>query len=378
LGLSALWAGFPSAAAPLTVEAIPASLLISARLIQSIMGAAVVGLAYSTTRRLSDRHAAGLVAAGALALSPAFVREAAYIRTESTFILFLTAAIWLYLIAVRTSSRVSLPLAGVALGLACLTRPIAFLMAAALILPVVWKARGRGDRVGAALLVAGFALTTLPWFVYLGSTTGRPIPEGLASNLWIGAVGEGRWEGNLIVDQRRQAFGGDSGSYLQEFVRIVRADPLGWLTLRARNLTAAVLTPHGTIDLPGPSIKRMVGQWVAGDRSLQGLGGIFGQESFPLKLLIYAFHYFALVVGAIGAWVSRRRWRSFYPVSMGIVGLAVPYSLLTVEPRYLFPAEVFLWILAAVGAIALWARIAPGRGRSRAASPASSREAPPR
>jgi hypothetical protein len=149
-----------------------------------------------------------------------------------------------------------------------------------------------------------------------------------------------------------EGFRDESGGYVREALRSIAADPLGWLALRARNLGVAVLTPHGTSDLGGPSIKLLAASWLRDDGSLRGLWGIMAARNFTLKLVIYAFHYYALILAAAGAVVSIRRWRERFVIYAVIAYLLAAYGLLTVLPRYLFPAEVFLWILAGVGAAA--------------------------
>ena len=70
---------------------------------------------------------------------------------------------------------------------------------------------------------------------------------------------------------------------------------------------------------------------------------------FWLKLSIYLFHYAALGFAVPGLMIALRRWRQYYSV-LAIVGyLLGAYGVLTVSPRYLFPAEVFVWVFAAVG-----------------------------
>jgi hypothetical protein len=90
------------------------------------------------------------------------------------------------------------------------------------------------------------------------------------------------------------------------------------------------------------------------------------------KLIIYIFHYTALIFGVVGAWLALRNWRSFFTPIAVIVYFIGTYGLLTILPRYLFPAEVFLWILAGVGIAAVWERVFRGqtKGAGRAPAPA--------
>ena len=49
-----------------------------------------------------------------------------------------------------------------------------------------------------------------------------------------------------------------------------------------------------------------------------------------------------------------KRWREAYALYAVVGYLVAVYAVLTVLPRYLFPAEIFLWVFAAAGLI--WTR----------------------
>jgi hypothetical protein len=64
------------------------------------------------------------------------------------------------------------------------------------------------------------------------------------------------------------------------------------------------------------------------------------------KAAVYLWHYAALALAVVGLGRSRPRRRET-AVIVAVIGyfLAV-HSVLFVLPRYLFPLEVFLWVLA--------------------------------
>ena len=380
VGLALLWLVFPTATEPVGVESIPAAYLTLVRLSQVALSLFVVGLGYLLARGLTASHAAGMVTAVGLGLGPAFIMEPVHILTEPVFMALMTLGVWLYIRGMRSPSRAGFALTGFVLALSALTRPVTLLFPAVLI-PHMWTdRRSTGARRGLPWLLGAFALMLLPWSIYLQRTTGSFLPEGFASNLWIGAVGEGQWEGSATLDQWRQEFGGEDGSYVQEALRVIASDPIGWLTLRARRLAAAVLTPHGMSDLSGPSIKLLFGEWLARGMPLDGLWVIASAPHFPLKLVIYLIHFAALGLGGVGAWISLRRWRDVYAILAGGLYLVAAYAFLTILPRYLFPAEVFLWVVAAAGALWLSHRLhrnpRPGPPRDGPADTALPSDAP--
>jgi 4-amino-4-deoxy-L-arabinose transferase-like glycosyltransferase len=356
LFLAFVWSFFPGSPEPLGIGIVPGAALLLARLVQIGLSLLVVGWGYRLAREVGGSHRAGMITAIGLGIGPAFVIEPVYILTEPLFIALLTAAVWLYTRAGKAPSTERFALAGLVFGLAALTRPVAMLLPVVLVPHLANVHRAQGWRRYAAALLGAFALTLLPWMIYLARSTGNPLPEGFSSNLWIGAVGDGQWQGTVANYQQRQTFGGEREDYIPEALRIILADPLGWIALRARNFVAAVATPHGTSDLGGPSIKDLFAEWLAQGRSLEGLRSVVGAPNFGMKLVIYAFHAFALAFGAGGAWILRKRWREAYGVVAVIVYLGAAYFPLTVMPRYLFPAEVFVWVLAGVGLTGLWGR----------------------
>ncbi len=354
IALACLWLLFPMAPQPLEMALIPPAYLALIRLVQIGLSLLLVWFGYQLARRLSGRHSAGMIAAIGLGLGPAFVIEPIYVLTEPIFMALIALWAWLYLRAQSSPSSRGFALVGFALSMAALARPVVLLLPLVLVphLLLTYGRREGTKRLGA--LLGAFALPLLPWAFYLYRATGSVAPQGFLSNLWMGAVGSGIWEGTLTMYQRSQAFGADSAGYAREALNAIVSHPLQWLFLRAGNLAAAILTPHGTSDLAGPSVKQLFGAWLSGDRTASGLLAIAGSVNFSLKLAVYVFHYFALVLGTLGACVSIRRWREAYALYAVIGYLAAVYAILTVLPRYLFPAETFLWAFAAAGLA--WAR----------------------
>ena len=70
-------------------------------------------------------------------------------------------------------------------------------------------------------------------------------------------------------------------------------------------------------------------------------------DNFVPKLILYLFHYAALIGGLIGIWLYRRRWRVALPMIGLIAYLTLVHLALYALPRYLFPTELFWWVFAA-------------------------------
>lgn len=348
--LSALWLPFPGAIEPVRADLIPSTYLTLVRLVQVGFGVLTVLAGSRLAWRLTNDTRAVRVVAIGLGLGPAFVMQPFQILTESLFMLVLAVAILLHVRVQRDPGSATMSAEAVAFGLATLVRPVVWLFPfVAAIHLVAVKGRHTGGRWAGALLGV-YLMVLAPWHAYLQVATGHPVPQGLLSNFWIGAVGEGRWMGSRAMDERRRTFEGGENDYATEALAAIRGDPLRWARLRATRLAEAILQPHGTADLSGPSAKAAFATVVHGDARASAVVSLLGSGSFWLKAAIYVFHFTALVLGGAGMWRARGAWRDWYAPYAIVVYLCAVYGLLTVLPRYLFPAEMFLWVFAAAAA----------------------------
>jgi hypothetical protein len=355
--LGAVWLGFPGHPEPLEPGAIPAAYLWAVRALQALVAVLTVGMAHALSRRMvSDPRAALLTTVG-VGLGPAFVIEPFMVRTETLFMGLFAAALLAYVVAQRRRGAAWTAMSGVLLGLAVLTRPILLPFPLALAALLALRHGRAGLRRAGTLLVA-CALTLLPWHVALYRGTGRALPEGLGANLLSGATEEGRpMERARLHEAERRA---PTGLVWAAIDRIAE-DPVRWIGVRSRNVLDGIVQPHGTSDLAGPSVKEAARRWLAEDRSLARAWAIAARPGFAAKAAIHAFHFGALALALLGAWGSRARWREWLPIYLAIGYLVLAYGTLIVIPRYLFPATVFLWVLAGSGFTWAW----PSRDRPR-------------
>ena len=135
---------------------------------QALEGVAAVGLLYATVRRTSG-HLAGLLAGGALAITPVAVLMFRFDHPDALLVLLLVAAAYCTVRATEKASPGWLMLAGAAVGFGFLTKMLqAFLVLPALgLVYLVAAPTGLGRRIvhlGAAL---GAVLVSAGWFVAL-------------------------------------------------------------------------------------------------------------------------------------------------------------------------------------------------------------------
>lgn len=333
----------------------PAGAIVAIRVFQAILATATCYFAYRLALLLTGRTSAGLIAAGALAIAPAFIIETAQILTETTYIFLVAGGMWLYLESITRRDRgsaanppggrggLALLLGAAALfGLATLTRAVllAFPLALAVYLLIVrqgWK--------WAALFLLVYVLVVSTWTVYSLARWNRFViaGDGLEAMFYLGTTD---WKGPQGTDQQLAEVSPEL-NYTEGAQAAIGKDPLGWLRRRVDELAGAYLQPHGVTFYPGESLRSLALDWLRGDRSIAGLLALTHGDAFWPKLVLYVLHYVALLGGLAGMWLYRRQWRVALPLIGSIAYLTLVHLALLALPRYLFPNEIFWWVFTA-------------------------------
>jgi 4-amino-4-deoxy-L-arabinose transferase-like glycosyltransferase len=179
--------------------------------VQLVFSVAVVGLVYSLAQLLLSRRLA-LFAALVLAIDPASIVFANQMMTETLFAFFLTLALALIVVAMRRRDAVVAAAAGLAIGLAALTRPVAAYLPLVLGPAIVLVGR-RQKRVSLSMTVAvvlGFTLPVGGWIVRNANATGVATISTIEGyNMWhyraVGALeetGEKPWDARAIAEAK--------------------------------------------------------------------------------------------------------------------------------------------------------------------------------
>ncbi|PWT93987.1 MAG: hypothetical protein C5B54_00900 [Acidobacteria bacterium] len=357
--LAGTWMIFPNTPFPTTVEMVPAAYVFSLCLAQIMLSILMIRWTYQIAQSLKLSHGSSMIAAIGIGLGPAFVMESPLILTETVFMAFLIFAIWLYQRSLENTSKTGFALAGIAFGLAALTRPILLLFPLLLIPHLSFYFKSSIRYVYSIVLLGGSLLILVPWGIYLYQGTGAWLPEGFSSNLWIGTVANGRFQGPQVTDQLRRGIPDSNIRYIQEALKNIAANPVHWLSLRGSNIGLSLLQPHATDNFPNLHFKQALWSWFNNERSFSAFIQIVQLPGFWMRVLIYCFHYAALMFGFAGAWFSRHDWRRFYVPFAVILYFFLSYGVLTILPRYVFPAQIFFWLFAGVGIMAAWQRLRP-------------------
>ncbi len=341
------------------------------RVLNALMGAALCGFVYVLGNRYFNARA-GLLAALVLAFNPMFIIEAGNVLTESVFLFLLFGALALY--AQAEASRLPplrlMVLVGVLLGLAILTRAAALLLPVVLIVHLAYLYRRQALPLIGALLIA-YTMTLSTWTIYNLIKWNRFVigADGLLANIYIGTT-DG-WCGPQCIDQRAGITGsGDNQTkYAQGALASITGDPVGYVRRRLSNIGEALLQPYNTVYYPGESIKNIIVAWWGQGHPLSEIARITDSEAFWPKLALYIFHYVALIFGLIGLLIGLRQFWPRLPAYGTLLYFVALHTILTANPRYLFPAEPIWWLFAAYALVRLVTALLPDQHRTEAKSP---------
>ncbi|MFQ5599563.1 MAG: ArnT family glycosyltransferase [Candidatus Krumholzibacteriia bacterium] len=309
----------------------------------------------------------GLVAALLAAVNPTWIFMTNLLASENLFSVWLALGL---LLAIRTWRHTrGLAVAGAVFGLGALTRAIGLLVPVVVALWLRGRAPGRRARLrSAAWMLGACALVIVPWTLRNALVVGSPaiVCFGGGINFYFGhnEVGVGYRD----LAQTPMAHLADQASIdrmgYRLGLRYIADDPLGFMTRGARKIVdlfgIPVYAPHGNsaILLPDgwrsdPVLNRIAQELRARQRAKNRyLDGIFTQ--------LAAVHSYLILVGALAA--ALILWGRLPAELRLMVYLSLywlgSHALFWGQPRFRYPMELFLTLLAAF-AIAQWIRRQP-------------------
>jgi len=248
-GPSAHWPpGYPAALSPLYL--LTHDSLLSARLLNVVVGSLTVVLVYFLGARVFNRRV-GLLAAGLLAIFPGQIFATSLIMTEPLFTLLFVLALTVAVHTLLGDGEGRLwhaLLVGTLIGAATLVRGEALLLAA--VIPVIIFLHRRSPRVAlthSSLILLGAAVVILPWTARNIAKMHAPIiiSTSAAEALWVGHH-EGA-TGRIADFTANEAFEGmpnpdyevkTNNEALRQALRFMRDNPVEELTLIPRRFVA--------------------------------------------------------------------------------------------------------------------------------------------
>jgi 4-amino-4-deoxy-L-arabinose transferase-like glycosyltransferase len=306
---------------------------LAARLLQGIIGSALLCfLVYRIGRRVVNEDT-GLVAAGLTAVYGYFIYYNVALMTETFFIVLVLLTLYLSLELQEEPTLVRWAGLGLSLGLAGLLRQTVLLFALLLLVWLFLELRGRGIRWGYfAVPVAIIVLLVAPWtlrnylvyrgFLLLNSNAGYALYASNNSDLGTD------WRNEVVVVPVPEELKGRNEAELdralaQKGINLILADPERYLWL--------------SLDKTLEYFKF----WPSSDSSrISNLNRVF---SFGL--------YLPFMIVGLG--LSVLRWRNFVPLYLFIVIHTGIHLLSWPSLRYRLPVDAVLMVFAGLTLIEL-------------------------
>jgi 4-amino-4-deoxy-L-arabinose transferase-like glycosyltransferase len=351
-----------------TVYALSDDSTLAGRLLNVLIGASIVALLFLVCKRIWGRRVA-LVAAALAAVFPPLVLLSRDLVSESLFIALELAAVLCVLEFRRSGALLRwAATAGLACGLAVLTRPTAYAVLLAILVGVwIQRPRLRLRALAAPVLCLACAVVvTVPWIVRDAVEFGRFVPvttsAGIATSGTYNEVARdkgaepGAWIDPQIVPRFRPLFetpGLDEAEVDSTLSRDARqfawenpgyvAETVAWNLLRL-------------FEVEGGSVVNLRAEAIY-DRGIGSALPLSERVGLALAVLLGAVGLFTV----LGPWsrdVSGRRTVPrgplfFWLVPIGIAVVTLPVAGL---PRYRLPLDPFILTLTAIGLLALWDR----------------------
>ncbi|HET6314407.1 MAG TPA: glycosyltransferase family 39 protein [Chloroflexia bacterium] len=308
-----------------------------ARLVQVALLVAVVPLLYYVGSRGWSRSV-GMLAAHVFAFHPFSIFWSRYLATENLLV-FVYAVLAALLVCPERAGAWRLLAGGGVLGVALLTRPTAILVAVGLVLWLLLVSRGRGRLVRPALLLAGALVALSPWVARNFAEYGQFIP--LTSGYGSSAGGYVFWISNNEFTARP---GERWGRYvpaemLPDYAEYIShtGNP-GLLDRKGYEYGLRYLTSHPQ-DVPVLLLGTFLRFWNVFPGST-----LLTRTAGATTLILLPFFL-------VGLWACWRNRHSGGMVLVFIVGTMLIGLIFWADTRIRAPAEPFIVLAAAIGAV---------------------------
>jgi 4-amino-4-deoxy-L-arabinose transferase-like glycosyltransferase len=352
-----------------------ANAILTVRLLNIIWHCILIVSVYTLGNRYFNRSTA-IVAAFVIAINPIFIIEAGYPITESVYLPLLFGTLAIYSQWQDAPSFRQILLIGLLLGITTETRAVLLAFPVVLIAHQIrlqgWK---RGLQLGAAMLLT-FSLVLSLWTVYSAVRFKRFVigAEGIIGFAWMGINGQ-----QAPRDVSQAAGNPETSAEFNNNLAGQVGDTIaknlpGYISTRVKNFASAFLQPHNTVYFAGDSLKTIAGKWLREDRSIGGLIALTQSDKFWPKLLLYVFHFWALVFGIVGMIINWRKFWFALPLFGYILYTSAVHTVLLALPRYLFPMQPSLILFASAATLALVAQLRKSPRTATSSEPMQSLE----
>lgn len=307
----------------------------------------VIALVIRTLGERWFNPASGYIASLFVLLHPELIAISAFKYSETLFVLLVYVAI-LFLARAWLNGRCgdgigSWILAGVALGLATLTRPVTlYFIVLVAALPLFLAGPMRRRVLTAIGCFSAFVVIILPWTVrnYLAMGDFVPVATGGGTALWIGNYRP--FDGEYRYEKTRSLM-----ASLTKGMNEVEAD---------RHLTKLALehissSPMAAAELFG---KKLFRYWF---RTYEKVPDGRPRRPTLLGYGLLVVHLVVLATAIFGAVAFRRRWKAWVPYLLLCFYMTAIHVASLPVPRYRLPLLPGILLFAGAGAFAIVSRI---------------------
>jgi 4-amino-4-deoxy-L-arabinose transferase-like glycosyltransferase len=350
--------------------------LQAVRIVQIVLALLTAAITFEIGRRAYNSRV-GALAASIVWLYPPLIYLNFTILTETLFTLLLGAFVLLAIMLLQAPRPALAAAAGLALGLAALTRSVLWPAPLLLCPLLVWllPAAPRRRVALAALVLAGYAAVVAPWGVrntrLQGVLTMVDTMGGM--NLRMGnyeyTPEDRMWDAVSLTGEKSWVYALSHGSEPAG-----SAEPFteGRKEKWAQRMAVQYMLAHPGITLRRAAIKfsdlwGLERSFVAGVR--QGTYGLPSWIAAVTSVLMVLSSAALLLLAAVGMWMAPPEWRIHVALLLPVVLLTIVHSVVFGHSRYHVPLAAVLAVYAAA-AIAHWAP-QEWRRRPRAAAGAA-------
>ena len=319
------------------------------RVLGCVLGAVAVVLTGLIAARLWGRTV-GLLAAVLAAIYPPLVLSSVSVMSEAMFLPLLLGCVLVLLprttLALHPPGRRAAAVAGLLLGLAMLTRPIA----AIAVIPLAFLAHARrpGALARVSLLVVAAIVVLIPWEVRTVATMDAPVPLTTQSGYLLA----GTYNASAANDKAHPAqwrpanFDPAIAADLREHPNL---DEVRTESLLARDATDYLEHhPSYLLDVVARNAQRLLNVVPASDEE-QVVHGEYGlSQGYGEASWVSLFPLLALALGGAVTRAARRAPAALWWVPASVILVTLPVQSFS---RFRVPAEPFLLALAALALV---------------------------
>ena len=348
-----------------------------ARIGQGIVGALTCVVLYRIGSLLIS-PAVGILGGLLLAIYPPHIYLAGVLYVDSWLTFFCALSVYLAVLVLRQRGNLGFALlTGISLGLMGLTRANFLVMLPCACAAWIYGGRWGWRRSGITCLtvLAGCALTILPWSLRNYTIYGRPIlvSSGFYTMLWRGnnPLANGGPDDRVFMwntpdwYERLQGLPDDQRRALharyQEVNRLVlmRKSQLHEEELATDEILKPLAIELVTSDparTAGLMLKKVHTLFMAFSETATQNTDTTSRNRLVAELSFYPI----LALAVVGAWIGLSRLRALALLYLLIISVVASYSILTVCTRFRLPLDPYLILFASLAAVQL-ARFLPGK-----------------